>query len=93
MRRRATNFPLRYCSVCNPWFKTLSALFQMSQRKNGPGGMAIDNINGMVPTMMGGQNMMMGGMQMNGQVILGAQQIPVRVTWSVNGTASTPAAN
>ena len=73
-----------------PMVQTLSALFQMSQRKNGPGGMAIDNINGMVPTMMVGQNMMMGGMQMNGQVILGVQQIPVRVTWSVNGQRQRP---
>ena len=72
-----------------PMVRTLDMLFQQSQMRSGPGGMAID---GMMAMGMNGQ-MMMGGMNgtgMGGQVMLGAQQIPVQVVWSVNGQRQRP---
>ena len=68
--------------------RTLDMLFQQSQMRSGPGGMAID---GMMAMGMNGQ-MMMGGMNgtgMGGQVMLGVQQI-LQVVWSVNGQRQRP---
>eukprot|EP00943_MAST-04B_sp_MAST-4B-sp1_P006670 g6670.t1 len=74
-----------------PMVQTLDGLFRMSQMKNGPGGMAIDNINGMVAMGVNGQMMGMGmGMSIGGQVMLGMQQIPVQVVWSVHGQRQRP---
>ena len=64
--------------------QTLDGLFRMSQMKNGPGGMAIDNINGMVPWALRANDGHGYGHEYRWPSHVGMQQIPLgsmECTW------------